>query len=526
MKFPISKTRRRVWIRRIKSLWTDYSHNKIGLLGLAILILFAIAGVFADLIAPYSISEYRLADKTAMPQWLTIFPQYSNLPPTINTRLEWSYGHISINETDKVNVEWNTTKGLVVQFSANESATEPVHILFYKNFSYNYDPPNTFTAKFTYSAIPNIINITEQIGEYNYTLTYGMAEYSIEILIIDPNGTIYSLWDTYSDTGRRPGFVPGENEPTPPFSVPLTQTVKRLLPVPIESVFISARCGFDVVDFIRRIPIFKQTGNFTLVLDIAFNPLRYKETENVPSTCEIEVKTGELKILGLVHGILGCDNMGRDVFTQLVLGIRISFTIGILAAIVSSVLGITFGVVAGYVGGFVDEAIMRIVDILLCLPALPLLLVLVSMYGKNVYYIVILIAIFGWQGLSRVVRSQVLSLRETPFVECAKASGASKNYIMLKHMVPNVIPVALASMVLAVPGAILTEAALSFLGFGANVPTWGRMLSRARGAGAFGRLIWWWVVPPGLAITLICVAFVFIGHALDEVVNPKLRRRR
>ena len=131
------------------------------------------------------------------------------------------------------------------------------------------------------------------------------------------------------------------------------------------------------------------------------------------------------------------------------------------------------------------------------------------------------------QGLSRVIRSRVLSLREMPFIESAKAAGASDSYIIIRHLVPNVFPVAMASMILAVPAAILTEAALSFLGFGDPfVPTWGKMLHEAYTEGAFGAFAWWYILPPGLAITFICLAFVFIGHALDEIVNPRLRRRR
>jgi peptide/nickel transport system permease protein len=114
-----------------------------------------------------------------------------------------------------------------------------------------------------------------------------------------------------------------------------------------------------------------------------------------------------------------------------------------------------------------------------------------------------------------------------PFMESARASGAGTSYLIFRHLIPNVFPLAMASMILAVPGAILSEAALSFLGFGDPfAPTWGKMLHEAQAEGAFGSLAWWYIIPPGLAITFLCVAFVFIGHALDEIVNPRLRRRR
>jgi len=240
-----------------------------------------------------------------------------------------------------------------------------------------------------------------------------------------------------------------------------------------------------------------------------------------------EVNPSVFSVWGARYGLLGTNSFGFDVWTQLIHGARISLVVGALAAILSTSLGIFFGVLSGYVGGIVDEVTMRIVDVLLCLPVLPLLLALSAYFRPNVYYLVIIIAIFGWQGLSRVIRSRVLTLRELPFIESAKASGASSSYLLIRHLIPNVFPIAMASLVLSVPAAILTEAALSYLGFGDPfAPTWGKMLHEAQSEGAFHALAWWYILPPGLAITFLCVAFVFIGHALDEIVNPRLRRRR
>ena len=238
-------------------------------------------------------------------------------------------------------------------------------------------------------------------------------------------------------------------------------------------------------------------------------------------------KSSKLTVWGAIYGLLGTTSFGFDVWTQLVHGARISLLVGSLAAIISTTLGILFGVTAAYLGGIADEVTMRIVDILLCLPVLPLLLALSAIWKPNVYYLVVIIAIFGWQGLSRIIRARVLTLREMPFIESAKASGASSSYLIVRHLVPNVFPIAMASMVLSVPGAVLTEAALSYLGFGDPMaPTWGKMLHEAQAEGAFGSLAWWYILPPGFAITFLCLAFVFISHALDEIVNPRLRRRR
>ena len=184
------------------------------------------------------------------------------------------------------------------------------------------------------------------------------------------------------------------------------------------------------------------------------------------------------------------------------------------------------GIVAGYVGGAVDEFLMRVVDVLLAIPSLPILIILGSLIGKSVGNIVILLAIFAWMGIARLVRSQTLSLKERMFVEAARASGASGGYIMREHILPNVMPLIFANLVLRIPGAILTEASLSFLGLGdPRVPTWGRMMQNARQFGGFTRLAWWWLIPPGLALTFLSLAFVLIGNSVNEIYNPRYRER-
>ena len=281
-----------------------------------------------------------------------------------------------------------------------------------------------------------------------------------------------------------------------------------------------ARVGFTAIENVAA-KVFSQKGEYTFSLVIQFRPL------SINAAAEIDIEKDRTVILGHVHGILGADYLAQDIFSQLVHGARLSLIIGLLAAVVGTGIGMLVGIISGYLGGVVDEVSMRTVDVLLCLPLLPLLLALVNLYGRNVYYIVLFIAIFGWQGLARVIRSQTLSIRETAYIETARASGASGFYIMLRHILPNIIPVAFASMVLAVPSAILFESALSFLGFGdPRVPTWGKMLQHAFGFGGFDNLAWWWIIPPGLAIIGICLGFVFVGFAFDEIVNPRLRRRR
>jgi peptide/nickel transport system permease protein len=232
-------------------------------------------------------------------------------------------------------------------------------------------------------------------------------------------------------------------------------------------------------------------------------------------------------LLGNTWGIFGTDDQGHDIFTQLVYGSRLSLEVGLIATGIGIGLGLLVGLMAGYLGKVVDEILMRFTDMLLVIPGLPLLIVLVATVGPNLLYIILYLGFFGWMGFARVVRSQVLSLRERPFIEAAKASGAGTGYITVRHIFPNIVSLTYVSLALSVPSAIVSEAALSFLGLGdPTVVTWGSMLGNAQFAGGSSNLAWWWILPPGFAIALISLSFILLGYAMDEMFNPRLRRRR
>jgi peptide/nickel transport system permease protein len=234
----------------------------------------------------------------------------------------------------------------------------------------------------------------------------------------------------------------------------------------------------------------------------------------------------KLQLLGTSWGLLGTDEYGRDVFSQLVYGTQISLFVGLAAAFIGTVIGLIVGLVAAYLGGVVDEVLMRFTDALLVLPSLPLMIVLITVLSNGIYNLTIFITIIGflgWMGFARVVRSQVLSLKERPYVEAAKAVGAGTPYILWKHILPNVVVLIYVTLALSVPGAIVTEAAFSFLGFvDLTHMSWGRMLNGV----ATQPYIWWIMVPPGLAIAILSLSFILIGYAIDDVLNPKLRARR
>ncbi len=221
---------------------------------------------------------------------------------------------------------------------------------------------------------------------------------------------------------------------------------------------------------------------------------------------------------------LGTDDRGRDLFSQLMYGAQIALIVGFLAAFFSISIGVIIGLVAGYSGGRVESILMRFTDVILVLPGLPLVIILAAVLGANIWNIIFVIAIVGWPGVARVIRAEVLSLKERPFIDSARVTGASNIRIMFRHVAPNILPLAFLYMTFAVSGAILTEAALSFIGLGdVNTPSWGQMLEAIQRANVLGS--WWWLLPPGLGITFLSLAFYLVGRGYEQIVNPRLRAR-
>lgn len=223
--------------------------------------------------------------------------------------------------------------------------------------------------------------------------------------------------------------------------------------------------------------------------------------------------------------ILGTDYEGHDILTWLIYGTRAELMVGVTAALFAVVIGTIVGLVAGFYSGLVDDLLMRATDVVLALPFIVIALLFASIFGPLLVNIIIIIAVLSWAGIARVIRSVTLSLKERSFVDAAIISGASDTRLILRHIAPNVLPYTFLYMTFTVSGAIITEAILAFLGFGdpSNV-TWGIMLSTIESTGHTLDALWW-LLPPGIAITLLSLAFYMIGRGFDAVVNPRLRRR-
>lgn len=226
--------------------------------------------------------------------------------------------------------------------------------------------------------------------------------------------------------------------------------------------------------------------------------------------------------------LLGTNDVGQDIFSELIYGTRISLMIGVIAALISIGIGCLVGIVAGYYGGKIDSLLMRVVDLVLVVPFLPLMILLAAFVGPSFWNIIFVISVLTWASPARVIRSQVLTLKTKGYVEAAKSIGTNIRTILFRHLLPGVVPIALSQFVMAASNSILIEASLSFLGLGDPFSkSWGTILYYAQARGAFLTDAWiWWILPPGIMITTLVIGFAFTGYSMEEILNPRLRKGR
>ncbi len=221
--------------------------------------------------------------------------------------------------------------------------------------------------------------------------------------------------------------------------------------------------------------------------------------------------------------IFGTDELGRDVFTRILYGARVSISVGFLAVAIATLIGVLFGAISGYLGGIIDNIMMRIVDIILTIPVLFLILMLIVYLGPSITNIIIIIGLTSWTDIARIVRAEVLKIKNSAFVDAAKLIGLPKRIIIFKYIILNIAGPILVYIVFGISGAILTESGLSFLGLGVQppFPSWGNILTAGKD---YIHTAWWLVLFPGIFIFLTVFSLNILGEGLRDFLNPKLKR--
>lgn len=346
-----------------------------------------------------------------------------------------------------------------------------------------------------------------------------------------PNDFIYEFSAEYSDTPLLQMSV------IRPDGVKL-ELLSYILPY-AESTTIHEEKIFSTDELIKK-NLLLQTNLFTFDLsklsaeDIIFSKTNSNETlkgdyiflvDLYSVDSENQISESKLIIGGKAFGIMGTDELRRDLAIGLLWGTPLALFIGLSVAIASVIMGLLYGVYAGFRGKKTDEVMMRFNDVIYALPALPFLIILSVTISNSIFLLVGFLMIFGWVGVAKVARSMALQIKTRGYVDAANIMGQKRSRIIFKHILPQLLPYAFASIAISVPAAITTEAGLSFLGLGdPSFPTWGQILHDASTFGASARGIWWWIVPPGIMIAVTGLAFVFIGNALDSIANPKLKK--
>jgi len=514
-----------------KRLIRLYFKSKIGVIGLIIIVFYVIMALFSPILAPNPPLDAKVGALYDVPAWATVFPQYRNTP--IDQTPLATLGFSSQQDATPwapsgEGLKWSVSPGVSPPASAG---TVPGSLLVNASLTPNstvndvYLPGGavlfSISHPFTFNGVPppsfQLYAVVKPLEMQNISTIY------LNFIIHTPKAN-YSL------------------SSSPLFSATLGSVVE-ILPsgvnqwdaVSIPSGLL-ATSGIPVYSNVGNPStlIFNQTGTYSLEMQVLGVPTGNAETGSV------SMYVSELKVHldGGAFGLLGTDNLGNDVWSQLVWGSRISMMVGIAAGLGSVLIGAVAGIAAGYVGGLFSDVLGRVTDFVLVLPFLPLLIVVTAILASNpflistVYFWIILIfIILSWPFIAILIRAQTVSVKERQFVEASRAVGGGTGHVLRRHILPNVMGLVYSQVALNVSGFILLDAALDFLNVashGRPVISWGIMLSNAlpfATGDPQASYVWWWFLPPGISIALLSLAFVLVGFALDSIFNPRLRAR-
>jgi peptide/nickel transport system permease protein len=354
-----------------------------------------------------------------------------------------------------------------------------------------------------------------------YTVIYGQIPSAIEVNVLRPDGHVFKVYDA--------ALPPGSSQQTSDsnYAPQNTNEYSGRIFSTDHSISKNLHGYLDLFTYPQdesspQVMIFSELHSKKVLKGV----YKFSETFYFFNNND-QVKESGLVLGGTVYGLMGTDDLRRDLSIGIFWGTPVALFIGLTVSLSSVFIGLIYGVVAGYKGRRTDEALMRINDLIVFLPALPILILLTATLGRSIFIITLLLVIFGWAGATRVSRSLSLQIKNLQYVEAARIMGASDMNIIFKHIIPQLLPLTFASIAIAVPGAILAEAALSFLGLGdPTIPTWGQILHDANSADAASRGLWWWIIPPGLMIALTGLSFALIGKSIETMTDPLHRAQQ
>ena len=513
------------WILR------ELRREKMGMIGIGVIITVALLAILAPVLTPYPPSEYyRVHADFSAPSWASIFdPSYypDQVPvksafETNDSVSDWGVlvtkwkerGVIKEpleNRTYEYSVKWSelgadTSGSMEISLLDNDTQEEEVDdviwILVCKNFTWNYDslPSNV------------IIKLNYMVRLKGYTFQDIMTgKITTDIYIIMRSNAIN--WTAFLESNEKTKEFPDWE---------LTPFGFRIHDWKPTEVNVWKSMEKNLVNLLKIRYIFTKGTSVSFI--IGFKIRIY--SSGLPKTGEIALHVDDLEVNILSHyyGVLGTTHTGADLWTLILYGIRSSLLIAISATLISTAIGVTLGLFSGYFGGKIDEIIQRVIDFLWIIPGFPILLLLVWLVGARLETFIAVFIMFGWTGTAKLIRAQILSEKAKAYVEAAKAAGASDFIIMFKHILPNVLPIVFVQMSTQIAGWILSEAGIAYL-LGAQVRyvSLGKLLYSAFAFGALPKGAWWVIVFPGIFIAIIGVAFIYLGTALDRILNPKLR---
>jgi len=525
-------------LQSMLAFWNEYKRYKGGVFGVAIILFILFLSLFGPYISEPNPTLFKGTHAPlAAPVWMGIFdpnyfPDQYLIDDTFQSQGEVNDWVLSVTSSEFFNASlthiddgYDDPGSLCIQISDNVSKEVPlgesprVTVSVKKSFTWKYGrPPNLFRARVDFSGDflgdnPDIVFAGVNAPyTFRWALYIGIEGMSVSELVdyVSIRSGVQLIYGIdYDSHGIFVGSI-RMKDITTTWKRTETSMQREITNVLFEKdakLYIKLVLTYQIVN-----PDLRQQGTFRFKVDSILN-IGYS----------------------YYYGLMGTNEYGADLFALIVDGAKISLFVGFVTALLNISVGVFVGLVAGYYGGKIDEILMRIVDFIMSIPGLPILIVLVfildQMNVSRVYSIIIVLTVFGWIGPTRIIRSQVLSIKNTLFIEAARASGATNLYILVRHILPNVLPLVFIYVMTGVTSAILSEASLSFLGLGPDWNSWGKILQMASigtvtggsGGGGFGA--WWYIFFPGFLLSLLGIAFMFVSTTLDTIFNPKRKGR-